>query len=365
MKKVLFAIAGLGLFIASCKNSDELNISGKVDNAGDIKKVLLYETDQLVDSAFLNENSEFKFRRIAPQANFYTLVIGEKNYLLVGANGDELEFKANLSDTTSAYEIKGSKDAEKIREFNVMSNEFGKTNQKIQDEYSAMVSARPGSKDSIYSVLMPRFQDNMKKFSEAAFKFVQENKDNLAGFFAAGNIDQTQYEKELIAYAEDIKTKFPDNRAVQSFVERMISIKPVSVGQLAPDFELPDAEGKNHKLSDFRGKYVLLDFWASWCAPCREENPNIVKQFETFKNKGFTVLGVSLDENKADWLKAIKDDKLNWPHLSELKRWDGKVTLLYKVEGIPASFLLDPQGKIVAKNLRGADLQQFLEKNLN
>lgn len=364
MKKLIFAIAGVGLFIASCKNSDELSITGKVDNAGDIKKVLLYETDQLVDSAFLNESNEFKFRRVAPQANFYTLVIGEKNYLLVGANGDELDFKTNLTDTSGTYEIKGSRDAEKIREFNMMSNKFGKINQKIQDEYSALVNANPGSKDSAINVLMPRFQDNMKKFSEAALKFVEENKDNLAGFFAAGNIDQTQYEQELIAYAEGIKTKFPENKAVQSFAERMASLKPVSVGQIAPDFELPDAQGVNHKLSDFKGKYVLLDFWASWCAPCREENPNIVKQYQAYKDKGFTVLGISLDESKADWLKAIKDDKLSWSHLSELKRWDGKVTQLYKVEGIPASFLLDPQGKIIAKNLRGADLQQFLEKTL-
>lgn len=365
MKKVLFVIAGIGLFLASCKSSDELSISGKVENAGNLKKVLLYETDQLVDSAFLNENNEFKFRRVAPEANFYTLVIGESNYLVVGANGDELEFKADLSDSTNSYEVKGSKDAEKIREFNMMSNEFGKVNKAIQDEYSAMVGSRPNSKDSIYNVLMPRFQENMKKFSESAFKFVQENKDNLAGFFAAGNIDQSLYEQELIAYAEEVKSKFPKNSAVQSFADKMISLKPVSVGQIAPDFELPDAQGVNHKLSDFKGKYVLLDFWASWCAPCREENPNIVKQYQAFKSKNFTVLGVSLDEDKSDWLKAIKDDNLSWTHLSELKRWDGKVTLLYKVEGIPASFLLDPQGKIVAKNLRGADLQQFLEKTLN
>lgn len=365
MKKVLFIIAGTGLFLASCKNNDELSIKGKVENAGTLKKVLLYETDQLVDSAFLNENNEFKFRRVAPEANFYTLVIGESNYLVVGANGDELEFKADLSDSTNSYEIKGSKDAEKIREFNKMSNEFGKVNKAIQDEYSAQVSAKPNSKDSIYNVLMPRFQENMKKFSESAFKFVQENKDNLAGFFAAGNIDQSTYEQELIAYAEEVKSKFPKNGAVQSFADKMISLKPVSVGQIAPDFELPDAQGVNHKLSDFKGKYVLLDFWASWCAPCREENPNIVKQYQAFKSKNFTVLGVSLDEDKSDWLKAIKDDNLSWTHLSELKRWDGKVTLMYKVEGIPASFLLDPQGKIVAKNLRGADLQQFLEKALN
>lgn len=360
----MIALIGLGLFVSSCKNNDELIITGKIENAGEIKKVMLYETDQVVDSAFLNENNEFKFRRVAPDPNFYTLVIGEKNFLIVGQNGDELAFKSDYLDTSNTYEISGSSDSEKIRDFNKISNNYGKIFEQIQSEYSTQISANPNAKDSIYNALMPKFQANMDKFSEEGFKFVQANKDNLAGFYVAGTIDQNKYENQLIEYAEEIKSKFPKNNAVQSFVTKMAGLKPVSIGQIAPDFQLPDPSGKQFKLSDFRGKYVLLDFWASWCAPCREENPNIVKQFERFKSKNFTVVGVSLDDDRAAWLKAIKDDRLNWPHLSELKKWDGKVSLLYKVEGIPASFLLDPQGKIVAKNLRGADLEQFLVKTL-
>lgn len=365
MRKLKFlAFLGLGFLVGSCKNNDELVITGKIENAGEIKKVMLYETDQLVDSAFLNDSNEFKFRRIAPDPNFYTLAIGEKNYLLVGKNGDELEFKSNYLDTANTYEISGSSDSEKIRDFNKINNDYGKIFNQIQAEYAALVEAKPEAKDSIYNALMPKFQANMDKFSAEGYKFVQENKDNLAGFYVAGIIDQNKYERELIAYAEEVKSKFPKNNAVQSFVTKMIGIKPVSIGQLAPDFQLPDQDGKEFKLSDFRGKYVLLDFWASWCAPCREENPNIVKQYERFKNKNFTVVGVSLDDDKAAWLKAIKDDKLNWPHLSELKKWDGKVNMLYKIEGIPASFMLDPKGKIIAKNLRGAELEQFLAKTL-
>lgn len=366
MKKIIIlALLVANVFVISCKNSDELSISGQVENAGDVKKVLLYETDQLVDSAFLNESNEFRFRRLSPDANFYTLVVGEKNFLLIGKNGDELEFKTDYTDTTNTYSIDGSSDSEKIRDFNKISNEYGKIYQQIQTDYSTLINNNPEAKDSIYNALMPKFQANMDKYSEIAFRFVQDNKDNLAGFFAAGTIDQNKYEQELIAYAEEIKSKFPNNKAVQSFVSKMAAIKPVSIGQMAPQFELPDTEGKVVKLSEYKGKYVLLDFWASWCAPCREENPNIVKQFEAFKNKGFTVVGISLDDNKNAWLKAIKDDNLNWPHLSELKRWDGLVTNQYRVEGIPASFLLDPSGKIVAKNLRGPDLQQFLAKTLN
>ncbi|NQV75441.1 MAG: DUF4369 domain-containing protein, partial [Bacteroidetes bacterium] len=122
MKKIVVIVL-LGIFISSCKNNDELSISGKIENVGDIKKVLLYEADQLVDSAFINESNEFKFRRVTPDPNFYSLVIGEKNFLIVGQNGDAVEFKSDYSDPTNTYEIKGSGDSEKIRDFNKLSNE--------------------------------------------------------------------------------------------------------------------------------------------------------------------------------------------------------------------------------------------------
>src|SRR5690606_6885921 len=113
-----------------------------------------------------------------------------------------------------------------------------------------------------------------------------------------------------------------------------------------------------------KGQYVLLDFWASWCAPCRDENPNLVKQYNTYKDKGFTILGVSLDDTRDKWLKAIENDKLTWHHVSELKQWDSKVVGQYQIQGIPASFLLDKEGRIIAKNLRGDELGDFLNKTL-
>lgn len=352
------------LFAASCKNNNELSISGKVENPGEVKKILLFEADSLVDSAFLSEDNQFKFRRVAPDANFYTLVIGEKNFLIIGENGGEIELKTDYADTTNTYTIEGSEESKKVQSINKIQNDYGKIYQKLQSDYSEAVTANPASKDSIFNVLMPEFQSNMDKYSETVFKFVQENKDNLAAFYAAGTIDQIKYELELIKYAEEIKSKFPNNRAVQSFVEKMEGLKVVSVGQPAPDFVLNNPDGIPIRLSEYKGKYVLLDFWASWCAPCREENPNIVKQHKAFAAKGFDVLGVSLDDDKGDWMRAIRYDNLMWNHVSDLKRWDSAVAALYKVDGIPASFMIDPQGKIVAKNLRGPELEKFLAETL-
>jgi peroxiredoxin len=135
-----------------------------------------------------------------------------------------------------------------------------------------------------------------------------------------------------------------------------------SVGAKAVDFTLPDVNGKPVSLSSYKGKYVLIDFWASWCGPCRQENPNVVKAYNSFKSKGFDVLGVSLDRDKDDWTKAIEKDNLTWTHESDLKYWDNEVAKLYGVQAIPANFLLDKDGNIIGKNLRGEALEAKLKE---
>jgi peroxiredoxin len=357
------------LFLVSCKDSTTFTISGTVNNPGANKKIYLLAADStqvaVVDSANLDGKNTFEFKHNAPYANLYKLRVGSSIYDIVAKNGDEIKFTTNEADPAHAYEVSGSETSEKIKEFNKISNIYGEKNSKLSDEYTAKSEALGHESDSLLKVYMPVFQKNISDYSNEVLKFVAENKKSLAGFYAATSLDQNKYEQQLVAYSDDIKDEFKDNPSVQTFLKQMAAAKPVSVGHKAPEFTSQSIDGKTVKLSDYKGKYVMVDFWASWCGPCRQENPNVVKQYKKFHDKGFNILGVSLDTEKKDWLQAINADKLTWAHVSDLQRFDGPTERLYHIEAIPSNYIIDPQGNIVAKNITGADLESFLNKTFN
>jgi peroxiredoxin len=187
-------------------------------------------------------------------------------------------------------------------------------------------------------------------------------------------------------FADKVAQQMPNSTPAKHFVEFMSRVKNddldknrkggqnqsqagngnvgLEIGNIAPDFTLKTPDDKSVSLTSLRGKVVLIDFWAAWCRPCRMENPNVVKAYQTYRAKGFDILGVSLDEDKEKWMKAIAQDKLTWTQVSDLKGWESDVARLYGVNGIPMNFLLDKDGKIIAKNLRGTQLEQTLDKVL-
>lgn len=164
-----------------------------------------------------------------------------------------------------------------------------------------------------------------------------------------------------------LSAKARKSKAGTAFAARLEKAQKTGIGQMAPEFAQADTSGNMIRLSSFRGKYVLLDFWASWCVPCRAENPTVVKAYQQYKDKGFTVLGVSLDKPDARdrWLKAIADDQLTWTQVSDLKFWNNEAAKLYGIQAIPQNYLIDPSGKIVASNLRGEALLDQLKALLD
>jgi peroxiredoxin len=366
---LIYSAALIALAVVSCKDKNNFIISGALEHPGNIKKVYLLEADSakisVIDSTNLSEDGDFKFKHQAPYANLYKLRIGNNIYDLIAQNGQDISFKTDVNDSTHAYTITGSDESEKIKEFNKLSNSFMAQSNKIIAEYQAQVAKAGKPSDSLMKVYMPQFMAVQSQYAGAVLKYVNENRSSLAGFYAATSLDPYQYEQQLVAYADAIKDSFKDNPGVQQFIKQMMLVKPVSVGHQAPAFTTTGLDGKPVSLADYKGKYVMLDFWASWCGPCRAENPNVVKQYAIYKNKGFNILGISLDENKSDWQKAINDDKLTWAHASDLKKFDGPTETLYHIEAIPSNFIIDPQGIIIAKNITGANLEEFLKKTFS
>src|SRR5690606_36466810 len=163
-----------------------------------------------------------------------------------------------------------------------------------------------------------------------------------------------------VKVADKLRKEWSDYSFAKDFVTFVDRMKLTAVGELAPEISLPNPDGEIVSLSSLRGKYVLVDFWAKWCGPCRQENPNIVRAYQKYKDDGFTVYGVSLDRNRQDWLQGIEQDNLTWTHVSDLKYWQSEAAKTYNITAIPFSLLLDPDGRIIAKNLRGQALHQKL-----
>ncbi|MBK8711094.1 MAG: AhpC/TSA family protein [Niastella sp.] len=378
MKKIILSISVIVLLF-SCKsktNANQFVIEGKLSNVPD-QKVYLEQMffsskdPEVIDTAEMKDG-KFEIKGSAPEEGLFRIRLEKSGGGFIFINDQpKISFIADLNDTSIDGPVFNSPANQMFKNFIKNIDSRGRELEQASKLLDSMQKQK--GMDSAIAVQSQSILAMQHSFSNFINKYLDTVSNPVMAMFALG-YSQSVEPEVLKATIPKLVTRFPKHQGIAAlsaqFNEAMARVNQPStpnarpgipgVGDMAPDITMNDAAGKPFSLSSLKGKYVLVDFWASWCAPCRGENPNIVEAYKKYKSKNFTILGVSLDENKEAWQKAIDKDGLQWKQVSDLKGWENAAVPLYGFDGIPYNVLIDPNGKIIAKELRGSGLQSKL-----